>query len=75
MVVDAPKVTTTQKKVKGTTSAGAPVVSGGLVRDDRCEEGSRLPLFKAARRTSPLMQPFKLNPSERNALVAFLRAL
>lgn len=48
---------------------------GGRVRDDRREEGARGVLFEAARKTSPLVQRFRLNSAEREALVAFLRAL
>jgi len=48
---------------------------GGAVREDRAEDGSRRPLYEAARRKSPFLQSFKLTPAERAALVAFLRAL
>ena len=48
---------------------------GGVVREERKEEGERRPLFEAARKNSPLVQKFTLTPAERDALVAFLRAL
>ena len=48
---------------------------GGLVKDDKREEGARLALFEAARQKSPQLRAFILTPPERAALIAFLNTL